>query len=331
MRKWAGLATLRRGGWDYVVLQDQSTLGVGYFVDGKPRVSSDEVFRPYADRWTTEVRKAGATPVFYLTWARQASPEDQAALNAAYIRAAGVGKARVAPVGMAWAAVRREDPSIDLFFPDGAHPSAAGSYLAACTLYAAIFARSPVGLPRMVTGVPVNLQTGAPEPARTAVLVEMEQDDARVLQDAAWRAWRETSQPGFFDVAPVAPPTAGPLPAGMLLSPEHVPGTWKGSFALYPASRTDMVLRLGHDGARWTGHLELKYQSNDATDQSIDVSDLQVSERELSFTNPDAWQGVVMRFRGVNPRRGVLRGTVEAARASADNPIRLQGRWELSK
>jgi hypothetical protein len=317
--------------WDYVVLQEQSTLGTNTYVDGRPRVSGDEIFRPYADRWTAEVRAAGATPVFYLTWARKATPQDQAALNSACIRAAKAGAARVAPVGMAWATVRREDPSLELFQPDGSHPSAAGSYLAACTLFAAIFNESPVGLPSATEGAPVNPESGVPEPTKTVALVDLGPDTARVLQDSAWDAWQQTTRPGFFDVEaspPLAPP---PLPAGLPLDPGRVAGTWKGSFALYPSLRTDTVLKIGHGDSSWVGHLELKYHAKDAPDQSIDLGDLQVGDRELSFTNPAAWQGPVMRFRGVSPRVGVLRGTVEAVRADPDNPMRLLGTWELRK
>ena len=41
--------------------------------------------------------KAGARPVFYLTWARKATPDDQSALNEAYLRAAGANRAILAP------------------------------------------------------------------------------------------------------------------------------------------------------------------------------------------------------------------------------------------
>lgn len=34
--------------WDFVVLQDQSTLGVNFYFEGQARVGSDEKFRPYA-------------------------------------------------------------------------------------------------------------------------------------------------------------------------------------------------------------------------------------------------------------------------------------------
>ena len=177
--------------WDYVVLQEQSTLGVNTIIDGQPRVTGDQAFRPYADKWATEVRKAGARPVFYLTWARKATPDDQAVLNDAYIRAARANRSTVAPVGIAWSEVRQRHRSIELFYSDGSHPSAAGTYLAACTFYATIFDASPEGLPARIVGRPVNPGTAQIEADKTAVLVDLSPGDARALQAAAWAAWRE--------------------------------------------------------------------------------------------------------------------------------------------
>jgi hypothetical protein len=182
---------LREGRWDYVVLQEQSMLGTNFLLNGKPRVKNDEVFRPWADKWAAEIRKAGARPVFYLTWARKATPEDQAVLNDAYMRAAKANEALVVPVGIAWNQVRRENPSIELFYADGSHPLPAGTYLAACTFYAAIFDSTPVGLPAKIIGRPVDLLTAQVEPDKTVVLVDLPARDQLVLQSAAWAAWQQ--------------------------------------------------------------------------------------------------------------------------------------------
>jgi pimeloyl-ACP methyl ester carboxylesterase len=108
--KGDALKALHEGKWDFVVLQEQSTLGVNYYVEGKPRIAGDQVFRPYAEKWAAEVRRVGAAPMFYLTWARKASPEDQAALSYAYMSAAKENGALVAQkadlqqaLGVAWA------------------------------------------------------------------------------------------------------------------------------------------------------------------------------------------------------------------------------------
>ena len=137
------------------------------------------------------LRKAGAGPVFYLTWARKATPDDQSALNEAYMRAAGANRAILAPVGIAWSEVCQRDRSIDLFYADGAHPSAAGTYLAACTFYATIFQqtpRGPAGQARRASG---QHRHGQIEADQTVVLVDLASREAQALQAAGWAAWRE--------------------------------------------------------------------------------------------------------------------------------------------
>jgi hypothetical protein len=175
--------------WDFVVLQEQSQLGDPQTMDGLPRVGTpDKVFLPAAARWAAEVTRRDAKPVYYMTWARKASPQDQAVLTDGYSTAARRGGGVLVPVGLAWKQVREDAPAIELFQGDGSHPSASGTYLAACTLVSSLFARSPVGLPARLVGTPVNLETGLAEPGRQAVLVDITPDEARILQSAAWKA-----------------------------------------------------------------------------------------------------------------------------------------------
>ena len=235
--------------WDFVVLQDQSMLGTHLYFEGNARVAGDEVFRPYALAWANEVRKYHATPIFFLTWARRTTPDDQAALNYAYIHAAKLTRAVVAPVGLAWARVRERDPAFDLYYRDGSHPSPAGSYLAACAIYSAIFRKSPANLPARISGAPVNLETEQVEPDKTSVLVDLPPRVAATLQSAAWEAWQELRRHGgYLDVHPVSLPSVA-LPAGEPLTPADLEGTWRGQVRFYPgAGPTEMVLRFRRDG-----------------------------------------------------------------------------------
>ena len=71
------------------------------------------------------------------------------------------------PVGLAFAAVAKRYPGITLHASDKRHPSAAGTYLAACVFYAALWQRSPEGL---------SFPLGA----------GMDADSAAALQLTAW-------------------------------------------------------------------------------------------------------------------------------------------------
>jgi hypothetical protein len=155
---------IRSRAWDFVVLQEHSQ---------RPLQAPDKMEK-YAKRFAGEIRKRGAKTVLFLTWARQEEPKAQRALNRAYFKIAEALKALVAPVGPAWARVRRERPKLKLFANDGSHPTPAGTYLAACVFFAVLTGRSPVGLPAKVV-------------RRNRTLVELELAVAQYLQKTAWK------------------------------------------------------------------------------------------------------------------------------------------------
>jgi hypothetical protein len=135
---------LATGGWDQVVLQEQSL---------RP-VLDRATFERHGRLLAAEARTGGARPVFFLTWGQRSRPGDQAALTAAYCDLATELDARVAPVGLAWELARDRHPDIDLYLSDGSHPSPAGAYLAALVLYGALIGDSPLGLPAQAAALP---------------------------------------------------------------------------------------------------------------------------------------------------------------------------------
>ena len=82
----------------------------------------------------------------------------------------GLG-ASVAPVGVAMEKALAERPDLEMISSDALHPSPAGTYLAAATIYATLFDRSPEGL---------DFTASAVEP-----------EDAAFLQRIAWETVQE--------------------------------------------------------------------------------------------------------------------------------------------
>jgi len=325
---------LRERRWKCVVLQDQSQLGTNCYFEGKPHVGSDELFRPFAENWGVEIQDVGAVPIFFLTWARKAAPQDQAALNYAYFHAAKETSSKVAPVGIAWALVREQHPEIDLYVADGSHPSPAGTYLAACTLYAAVFGLDPDGLPAKVGGRPVNLETEKVEPDKTQILIDLPPAEAKILQTAAWTAKRQLDKKGgYLPVTPAPPVSLPALPEGETLSGLNLEGSWTGELLFYPAGPAQMSLLIGREGEVWKGHLEIKHNSKNTPDESFDLGDLKVGERSLTFSIPKSGgvDNLSVSFRGVCPKADDMRGTAEAAQKSGDSPTRLLGTWTIHK
>lgn len=185
------LEVIRRGGWDYVVLQEQSTLGPSQMVSGRITISDPKAFHETVRLFDAEIRKAGAKTVLFLTWARQNQPEDQAKLNEAYLTIAGELKALVAPVGPAWEEALKKNPQLQLHLPDKSHPSPGGTYLAACVFYSLLYHKSAAGLPGTltgdrveVTGKVISSQNGA---GRKSELVSLSAPEAAMLQQIAWQ------------------------------------------------------------------------------------------------------------------------------------------------
>jgi hypothetical protein len=85
------------------------------------------------------------------------------------------------PAGEAWRLAARRDPKLALYSPDGLHPTAAGTYLAALTFFGLLYGESPVGLPSKLT-----LPSGE--------RVEIPEAQARVLQVAAAEAKGQTAR-----------------------------------------------------------------------------------------------------------------------------------------
>lgn len=184
---WAGgkpQSALANGKWDYVVLQEQSTLGLTKMIDGVPQINDPKDFHASVRMIDAEIKKAGAKPLLYMTWARKDSPDKQPLLSDAY---QSIGKElgdKVAPVGLAWQAVLQARPNFELHVADKSHPTPAGSYLAACVFYATIFGKSPVGLASRITGTIIEHTGKVTE--TTGDLVNLSKDDAAFLQKIAW-------------------------------------------------------------------------------------------------------------------------------------------------
>lgn len=151
------LQLIQQGGWDAVVLQEQSTLPI------KNRKRYHENVRLFHEA----IQASGARTLLYHTWARSHAPETQDDLDAAVAEIATELDAQVVPVGLAWRQLRETGTGPELYDKDGSHPSPAGSYLAACVFYAALFGRSPEGLP-------------------TPASLLLSREDAALLQRAAW-------------------------------------------------------------------------------------------------------------------------------------------------
>ena len=155
---------IREGGWDTVVLQ-------GYLPGAETQTV--EPFLEHARLLHAEVADSGAETVFFMTWPRGFNDwsdiDDVVEAHRTLESELGVS---VAPAAYAFELAEAERPDIELIGDDEVHATWEGAYLAAATVYATLFDRSPEGLP-YAFGVSA--------------------EDAAFLQGIAWQAledWR---------------------------------------------------------------------------------------------------------------------------------------------
>jgi hypothetical protein len=183
------MAMLDEGTWDHVVMQDHSLFG-GIVFQGEPRMVPPTGFHESARIMVPRVRARNARPLFFMTWARRGRPAEEPILTNGYLdigRELGVD---VAPVGIAWTEALKQGVPVDLFSADGAHPSPAGSYLAACVIYASLTGKNPAGAPVTIDGSPWSRTEGIVDTSRRVELVSLDRAVARQLQELAWRVVR---------------------------------------------------------------------------------------------------------------------------------------------
>lgn len=129
--------------FDVVILQGHST--------AHTTPEKHESFVNKAKEFNKRITATGAKTALFMTWAytekhKKYNPEMLEMNRKGYLDAGNQIDALVIPVGLVFDAAYQKKPGIVLQkHYDGSHPDLIGTYLAACTVYSAIYETSPVG------------------------------------------------------------------------------------------------------------------------------------------------------------------------------------------
>ncbi len=205
LKNGPAMSSLQAGRWDYVILQEFSTLGGEI---GKPEVGDPEPFYASVRQWVPKIRAVGATPILLMTWARRGAKEAESKkLFDAFGHIASELDVKVAPAGLAWAEAHRRLRTLDLHIYDESHPTEAGSYLTALVIYATLTGQNPGGTAATIYGHPVEtggggagfgagaMPTAVPDMTLTVPLVELGPATAAELQRVAWDTVSRQTEP----------------------------------------------------------------------------------------------------------------------------------------
>jgi len=153
--------------FDAVIMNDCSQCPV------HPKLSG--LFHEYVKKHGDTAKQRGAVPVLFMTWAYADKPEMTQQLAEQYVKAGNDNGMLVIPAGLAFAKALTKRPDLVLYAADKRHPSPAGTYLGAATIYASLFRKSPEGSPVPMPGV--------------------DAETAKLLQAVAWETVQEFHAP----------------------------------------------------------------------------------------------------------------------------------------
>jgi hypothetical protein len=148
---------LSEGGWNALVLQEQQQ----YPALG--REQREREMNAPARIMSMNAQAIGARTIVQMVWARRdgdftnVAGDTFAAMHERSVTGhrelAHTLGAELAPSAIAWKRAMTARPELSLWHPDGSHPALAGSYLAACVLYKALYGANPTGL-HFTAGLP---------------------------------------------------------------------------------------------------------------------------------------------------------------------------------
>jgi len=179
---------IRSRPWDYIVIQDNQK----YYDDSIGKLDSFGVPIPLLAnnvKFQDSIKKLlpCVKIIYFAGWEQNGgdscfAPDDNTVKlvkrildNYGYLNSQPGVHNIIAPIGIAWISSFNKRPylarNVDslLYRTDGRHPGNAGSYLAACVIFATVFHRSPVNLKDIYQFVPQELKTFLQQNAWDAV------------------------------------------------------------------------------------------------------------------------------------------------------------------
>lgn len=301
------LETIRTGEWDYVVLQEQSKLGMGVMIDNDMYFGQTERFFEHARKFDTEITKANAKTVFLMTWSVKDQPNEQAILTYAYTTIAKELKALVVPVGMVWDKVRMI-PTINLYADDGGHPSPEGSYLTAVTLYSTIMSDDPKGLSETVSGN--RLSSSGERSLDEEVLINISTEDAQLIQEASWEVVESMQKLKDYMVfeEPAPSYTIPVLNKGESIELKNIIGKWYGT-STYSSEYLGHIMEVKEKGGKPEINLSF-YAPHQQDAMSVDNAVINQDQLILSLYDSLRTRSATLR---ISLNRGEMEGILESS------------------
>lgn len=323
-RHWQeGKATkiIKSDDWDYVVLQEQSKLGMVLVIDSDVYFGETDQFFKYARKFDAEIKNAGAKTVFLMTWSTKSRPKEQDILTYAYTTIAKELNAIIAPVGLVWEQARSSE-QFNLYDLDGSHPSPYGSFLSMTTLYATLFKDNPYGLSGKISGLSLSSE-GEPS-SEPKTLTNISALDAQAIQKASWSVVKNLEKADGYMVVkqPDKNYTLPILSKGDLIDAKTFEGRWYGN-STYGSNYLGLILDAAYKNDQL--NIALSFYTPDRQDR-MTIQDVRIEDNELRLTLIDSLRSLNSKL-NFSLSKGIIKGI-----SKSSNDIMTQYKhWDLSR
>ncbi len=274
---------IKSNDWDYVILQEQSKLGMGLIIDNDFYFGNTDHFYEYSKKFDTEIKNIGAQTAFFMTWSIKQRPEEQDILTHAYSTIAKELDAKLIPIGLVWDKMRTKD-AFDIYDPDGSHPSAYGSYVVATSIFSTLLEENPTGLSGIISGSSLS-SFGEPS-KEIQSLVAISDADALVIQKASWEVVEENRKKGgYSDInEPKQQYTLPKLAKGDIIDKGIIEGRWYGT-STYSSAYLGVILDIEYKGN--TPEIVLSFYTPDRQDKVI-INNIELLKEQINLTMIDS-------------------------------------------
>jgi len=307
--------------WNYVILQEQSKLGMPVIIDNDIYFGQTDLFFEYAKKFDIEIKKTDAQTVFFMTWSTRDHPEEQEILTYAYSTIAKELDAILVPIGLVWDKVRNNE-QFDLYDWDGSHPSSHGSYLVATTVFTRLFRENPSGLSGNISGLRLS-RSGQPS-LESHPLVNIPATDAHEIQKASWEVLGNLDKSDSLDYLqkPKRKYTIPVLAKGQNIDQNNVTGRWYGT-STYGDNYLGLILDTEYTNDSLD--IRLAFYTPDRQDK-MTISGAKVQDNQIHLN-------VIDSLRGLNSNLifSLSEGQLSGISESFSNSIRQYKHWSLSK
>ncbi len=144
---------IKKGNWDYMVLQEHSQL------PSEPLNGFNNKVLPFVEKLNSLFKKQNqkGKTILYMTWGRKNGDSDRCGkcpdvcsyegmdslTRARYLILGDKIESYISPVGAIWRYIRNKHPEIELYSSDCSHPSINGSFAGALSFYTIITQKNP--------------------------------------------------------------------------------------------------------------------------------------------------------------------------------------------